>query len=147
MALADRLDNGTTKDMNPNLQDFFRRGGRLLQYHGWNDSGISPLNSIDYYNSVLALIGSSGKVRDSYRLFMVPGMDHCGGGDAPNTFDLIRVIEEWVEAGKAPERIIASQLKNGSVIRTRPLCPFPQVVKYKGTGSTDDAANFRCALP
>jgi feruloyl esterase len=78
---------------------------------------------------------------------MIPGMDHCSGGEAPNTFDSIRAIEEWVEAGKAPERIIASQVKDGKVGWTHPLCPFPQVAKYKGRGSTKDAANFICALP
>jgi feruloyl esterase len=147
LALADRIDDGVTKATDPNLGDFFRGGGRLLQYHGWSDPSISPLSSITYYNSVLDFMGGPANVGNSYRLFMAPGMDHCGGGDGPNTFDSIRAIEEWVEAGKPPETIIASQLKDGKVIRNRPLCPFPQVAKHKGTGSTDDAANFICALP
>ncbi len=147
MALADRLDNGLTNNMDPNLRDFFRRGGKLLQYHGWNDPGISPLSSINYYNSVLDFMGSSSKVQDSYRLFMLPGMGHCFGGEGPNTFDPISAIERWVEEGKAPDRIIASGWNNGKIDRTRPLCPYPQVAKYKGTGSTDDAASFVCALP
>jgi feruloyl esterase len=147
MALADRIDDGVTKAMDPNLGDFFRRGGKLLQYHGWSDPSISSLNSINYYNSVLGFMGGSVNVRDSYRLFIIPAMDHCGGGDGPSTFDSIHTIEEWVEAGKAPERIIASQVKDGKVGWTHPLCPFPQVAKYKGTGSTDDAANFVCSLP
>jgi feruloyl esterase len=147
MALADRIDDGVTRATDPNLEEFFRRGGKLLQYHGWSDPSISPINSISYYTSVVAFMGGSINVRDSYRLFMIPGMDHCGGGDGPNTFDSIHAIEEWVEAGKAPERIIASQVKDGKVGWTRPLCPFPQIAKYKGTGSTDDAANFACALP
>jgi feruloyl esterase len=147
MARADRIDDGVTKAMDPNLQDFSRRGGKLLQYQGWSDPSISPLNSINYYNSVLDFMGGPAKVRNSYHLFMVPGMDHCGGGDGPNTFDSIRAIEEWVEAGKAPERIIASQLTDGKVIRNRPLCPFPQVAVYNGTGSADDAANFSCSVP
>ena len=78
---------------------------------------------------------------------MIPGMDHCNGGDGPSTFDSIHAIEQWVEAGKAPEAIIASQLEEGKVIRNRPLCPFPQIAAYKGTGSIDDAANFVCASP
>jgi feruloyl esterase len=147
MAMADRIDDGVTKATDPNLGDFFRRGGKLLQYHGWSDPSISSLNSINYYKSVLDFMGGSVNVRDSYRLFMIPGMDHCGGGDGPNTFDSIRVIEEWVEAGKAPARIIASQVKDGKVGWTHPLCPFPQAAKYNGTGSIDDAANFVCALP
>ena len=78
---------------------------------------------------------------------MIPGMDHCSGGDGLNTFDSIQAIEQWVEEKNAPDAVIASELKGGNVGRTRPLCPFPQVAKYKGTGSTDDAASFLCALP
>jgi feruloyl esterase len=147
MALADRIDDGVTRATDPNLRDFFRSGGRLLQYHGWSDPSISPLNSINYYSSVVEFMGGAANVRDSYRLFMAPGMDHCGGGDGPNTFDSIRAIEEWVEAGKAPDRIIASHIRDGKAERTRPLCPYPQVATYKGTGSTDDAANFSCSVP
>lgn len=147
MARADRLDGGVTNAINPDLRGFFGRGGKLLQYHGWSDAGISPFNSIDYYNSVLKFIGGANKVESSYRLVMVPGMDHCALGEGSNTFDAISVIERWVEQGKAPERVIASRFTDGKVDRTRPLCPYPQVAKYKGTGSSDDAANFACALP
>jgi feruloyl esterase len=147
MALADRIDDGVTKATDPNLREFFHRGGKLLQYHGWTDPSISPLNSINYYNSVMDFVGASSNVRDSFRLFMVPGMDHCGGGDGPNTFDSLRTIEEWVEAAKAPDQIIASRIRDGKTERTRPLCPYPQVAKYKGTGSTNDATNFSCSVP
>ena len=144
MAFADRIDDGVTRATDPNLRDFFHRAGKLLQYHGWSDPSISPLNSINYYNSVLDFMGGPANVRDSYRLFMAPGMDHCGGGDGPNTFDSIRAIEEWVEAGKAPDQIIASHIRDGKADRTRPLCPYPQVAIYKGIGSTDEAAKFSC---
>jgi feruloyl esterase len=146
MLLADRIDDGVTKAMDPNLQAFFRRGGKLLQYHGWSDPSISPLNSISYYISVADLVGRQANVSDSYRLFMIPGMDHCSGGDGPNTFDSIRAIEEWVETGRAPDQIVASRIRDGKTERTRPLCPYPQVATYRGTGSTDDAANFSCSL-
>ncbi len=76
---------------------------------------------------------------------MVPGMAHCGGGEGPNTFDQVGAIQQWVEQGQAPEQMIASHVEKGTVDRTRPLCPYPQVARYKGTGSTDDAANFTCA--
>lgn len=102
------------------------------------------LSSINYYNSILEFMGGPANLRDSYRLFLAPGMDHCGGGDGPNSFDSVRAIEEWVEAGKAPEQIIASRVREGKT--ERPLCPYPQVARYKGTGSTDDAANFTCAV-
>ena len=145
MARVDQLDHGTINAIDPDLRKFFGRGGKLLQYHGWTDQGISPLNSINYYSSVLEAAGGLGKVNDSYRLFMVPGMDHCGGGEGPNTFDSISVIEQWVEKGKAPENMIASHITAGKVDRTRPLCAYPNVAAYSGSGSTDDAVNFACA--
>jgi hypothetical protein len=101
-------------------------------------------DQLNYYNSVLDFMGGPAGVRASYRLFMAPGMDHCGGGDGPNTFDSIQAIKEWVEAGKGPEQIMATHIQDGKTERTRPLCPYPQVATYKGTGSTDDGANFSC---
>ena len=84
---------------------------------------------------------------DRYRLFMVPGMGHCGGGDGTSTFNMISALEQWVEDGQAPDSIPASRVRNGVVDRTRPLCPYPQVAAYKGSGSTDEAANFACRTP
>ena len=92
-------------------------------------------------------LGGAANVQGSYRLFMVPGMGHCGGGEGPNSFDMVGALEQWVEHGKAPDRGVASHLTNNVVDRTRPLCPYPQVASYKGTGSTDDAANFVCRVP
>ena len=85
------------------------------------------------------------RIENSYRLFMAPGMGHCRGGDGPNSFDMVTALEEWVEQGKAPDRILATHRTNGQVDRTRPLCPYPSVARYTGTGSIDDAANFVCA--
>ncbi len=146
VALADKLDNGLLNATDPNLKDFFAHGGKLLQYHGWNDQLISPFNSINYYRSVEEKMGA-GRLRDSYRLFMAPGMTHCGGGDGPNTLDTVSTIEQWVEHGIAPDQIIAVHRTNNAVDRTRPLCPYPQVAQYKGSGSIDEAANFVCRVP
>ena len=145
-ARAEKVDSGTINALDPNLKAFFGHGGKLLHYHGWSDPQISPGSSVSYYKSVLDAMGGSG-VTDSYRLFMVPGMAHCGGGEGPNVFDMLPVLEQWVQKGKAPEQIIASRVRDGKVDRTRPLCPYPQVAQYKGTGSTDAAANFVCKAP
>jgi len=147
VALADKLDNGIITATNPNLKEFFAQGGKLLLYHGWNDGAIAPQNTINYYNSVADAMGGSAKVQDSMRLFMAPGMDHCYGGDGPFDFDTIAALEQWAEKGNAPDRIVAGHLLKGSPKpdRTRPLCPYPQVAKYKGSGGTDEASNFVCA--
>ena len=146
IAHADKADNDTINALDPDLGAFINRGGRLIQYHGWSDPQISPANSVHYYKRVLEALGGAGKVQGGYRLFMAPGMAHCGGGDGPNTFDMVTALEQWVEQGQAPDRIIASHSTNGVVDRTRPLCPYPQVATYKGHGSTDEAANFVCTV-
>jgi feruloyl esterase len=136
----------------PNLTEFRQRGGKLLQYHGWNDQLISAQNSIDYYESVLTYFGREGKdraktladVQSFYRLYMAPGMAHCSGGTGPNTFDMQTSMEAWVESGKAPEEIVATHAINGVVDRSRPLCPYPKVAVYKGKGDTNHAASFVC---
>jgi feruloyl esterase len=102
------------------------------------------LNSVNYFNSVEKAM-SGAALGPSYRLFMVPGMAHCRGGDGPTNFDAIAALERWVEARVAPDSLIASRIVDGKVDRTRPLCPYPLVARYRGTGSTDEAANFFCA--
>jgi feruloyl esterase len=144
MAAVDAIEHGTINAMDPNLKPFIQRGGRLIHYHGWADQQIPSGSSVDYYESVLQALGGPAAVKDNYRLFMVPGMGHCGGGDGPASFDMLAALEQWVEQGKAPDRIPAAHLTNGQPDRTRALCPYPQVAAYKGSGSTDDAANFVC---
>jgi feruloyl esterase len=129
--------------LDPDLKKFSERGGRLIQYHGWNDPQIAPESSVDYYQTVLDKMGAKDVPR-FYRLFMVPGMAHCGGGEGTSNFDMLTPLEQWVEQKTAPEQVAAARVRDGKTDRTRPLCPFPQVAKYKGSGSTDDAANFVC---
>jgi len=138
--------------IDPDLRPFRARGGKLIQYHGWSDPDIPPMNSINYYETVVRAVSGARPdalhdTKEFYRLFMVPGMNHCGGGPGTSRFDVLSTLEQWVEHEKAPEQIVASHATNGQVDRTRPLCPYPMEAKYKGSGSTDEAANFTCALP
>jgi feruloyl esterase len=131
--------------VNPDLQAFKARGGKLLLYHGWNDTAISAGNTINYYSSVLAKMGS--KQDNWVRLFMAPGMQHCGNGPGPSQVNYLAALERWRESGTAPDQLVASRVTNNRVDLTRPLCPYPQVAQYKGVGSTNDAANFVCKAP
>jgi feruloyl esterase len=176
--------------VDPDLRELQRRRAKLIVYHGWSDPDISPLNSIDYFESVVSFMsrghghhtvawergrddhadGREERGRDDhtdgrgerghgdradarertnsfFRLFMVPGMQHCSGGPGPNTFDMLTALENWVEKGKAPTSVIASSISGGQVVRSRPLCVYPRVAVYTGSGSSDDAANFKCRLP
>lgn len=141
---AEKVIGSTMNAIDPNLRPFFGHNGKLIQYHGWADPGIAPGSSVDYYKKVLQALGGAAKVNDSYRLFMVPGMGHCGGGDGTSTFDMVSALDQWVVQGKAPEQIPASKIVQGAVVRTRPLCPYPQTAVYNGSGATDEAASFTC---
>jgi feruloyl esterase len=147
VALAEKVDqDNILKAIDPDLTKFAANGGKLILYHGWNDNQIAPLNSVNYFNSVVAKLGGFEKTEESVRLFMAPGMDHCSGGEGPNSFDMVAPLEQWVEHGTAPDLVIASHRTENQVDRTRPLCPYPQTAKYKSAGSIDDAANFTCTL-
>lgn len=145
----------------PNLRPFKARGGRLIQYHGWGDAAIPPQNSIDYFESVQSAMGTT---KEFYRLFMVPGMSHCGGGVGANVFgnrlvveqadsahDIVMALDQWVLHDVAPDQIIATGFVDGrpgnGIAMTRPLCPYPQDAHYKGTGDTNSAASFTCQAP
>jgi feruloyl esterase len=148
--------NATDADLKP----FKARGGKLILYHGWDDPAIPALNTVNYYESVLAKMGT--KDADSFvRLYMVPGMQHCGDGPGADSFGQVghlkfddpqhsvdAALEQWVEKGAAPSTIIASKYAGEDEAHpkmTRPLCAYPQAAKYKGSGDTNDAANFVCA--
>jgi feruloyl esterase len=138
-----RIDKavGYVDAVNPDLSAFKKRGGKLLLTHGWADTGITPETTIWYYDSVLDKMGKSQS--DWMRLFMAPGMGHCGGGPGVNTFESIGAMEQWVEKGIAPDRMMGT----GAQGLSRPLCPYPQYAEYKGSGDLKDAANWACTAP
>ena len=130
---------------NPDLSSFRQRNGRLLMWFGWADQALNAQRAVDYYDEVLAKMGPS--TRDFFRFYTVPGVFHCGGGVGCANFDPLAAVIRWVEEGKTPESLITSRIEKGQVLRSRPICPYPQVVKYKGSGSIDEAANFSCVAP
>jgi feruloyl esterase len=136
-ALAATYLNAT----NPDLDAFKTKGRKLLLWHGWSDPALTALGSVKYYEQVRA---RDPKSADYFRMFMLPGVLHCGGGPGPDTADWTTAIDEWVDQGKAPDRIIARKVTNGAVTRTRPLCAYPQKAVYTGSGSVDEAGNFVC---
>jgi feruloyl esterase len=144
--------------IDPDLTRFRAHGGKLIQYHGFSDPEVPPKTSIKYYESVVKFpSGSSAassepesrkQTQEYYRLFMVPGMNHCSGGPGANVFDMLAPLVQWVEQDVAPDSVVATHYVNNTpaqgVAFTRPLCPYPQEAEYKGTGDTNDAASFVC---
>jgi len=130
---------------NPDLSRFRQRGGKLIMTYGWADPVLQPLAGINYYQQALARNGAD--TPEFFRLFMVPGMGHCSGGVATDQFDAVTALVDWVEKGKAPQSIRAARVVDKHEVRSRPLCPYPQVARYSGHGSIDDAANFHCVAP
>ncbi len=163
VAASDKKYASVLNSTETNMKPFESRGGKLIIYHGWNDAAISALNTINYYEAVENKMGKQDA--DSFlRLFMVPGMQHCGGGPGADVFgqmgfsssndpqhDMYLALEQWVEKGAAPSTVIATKQSGegaaAAVKMTRPLCAYPQVAKYKGSGDSNDAANFVCAAP
>lgn len=160
VAASDQKFGNVLNSTETNMKPFEARGGKLILYQGWNDAAISPLNAINYYEDVVKKMGKQD-VDAFVRFYMVPGLQHCGGGPGPNVFGQLGVspmndpqhniylaLEEWVEKGTAPSAIIASKLEGdaptGKVTMTRPICVYPEEPKYKGSGDTNNAANFVC---
>jgi feruloyl esterase len=161
-------DDRVGRDLNavdPDLTAFQKRGGKIILFHGWNDPALPPMGTIDYYRSAAATLAN--KADETMRLYMVPGMEHCGGGPGADNFgfapglppdernpgrNMTAALERWVEQGTAPAAIVATKYNDpdnssSGVKFTRPLCPYPQVARYKGDGSENDAGNFACVTP
>jgi len=132
--------------LDPDLKPFKNRNGKIIIYHGLADPAISAYGTVDYYEKMMKAVGGQKEAEAFSRLYLVPGMHHCSGGPGPNSFEMLTVLENWVERGMAPSQVMASHSTNQKVDRTRPLCPYPQVASYSGSGSIDEAANFRCAF-
>lgn len=153
---VDLVDNklyGVLNAIDPDLRDFKAQGGKLIVYHGWNDPGVMPKQTLAYYDDVIEYAGKAtggdGKAfTDEYlRLYMMPGMGHCRGGTGPDQADFMSALAAWVEEGKAPDRLVSRAVRDGQTVMTRPICPHPQAAAYRGRGDTNDEANFECTLP
>src|SRR5262245_38114792 len=142
---AVKADKGLLDGGDPNVSRFFSRGGKLLMYHGWADPLVSPDTSLIMFKRINDAVGRSAA--NSVALFMVPGIGHCQGGPGTDVFDKVAALDRWVESGTKPQSIVASHMTGTTVDRTRPLCPYPAVARYVGSGSTDEANNFRCQAP
>jgi hypothetical protein len=139
-----RIDDGIIDRADPNLQPFFDAGGKLLMYHGWSDPQVPALSTVAYFKDVLKATNEARR-GTAIELYMQPGVNHCWGGDGADSFDAVGALDEWVRSGRAPARITA-YTSVSTRNRTRPLCPYPHVATYTGSGSADEAGNFRCAV-
>jgi feruloyl esterase len=143
VALADRSDLARVNASAGDISAFVAQGGKLILSGGWNNALVPAGAVVDYYSKVRSAIGAA-RTQEAVRLYMVPGMIECNGGPGTDTFDLLAAMRGWVERGEAPGEVIASRVERGQVVRTRPLCPYPQVATYQGRGSTDEARSFVC---
>jgi feruloyl esterase len=157
---------------NRNLAAFAKAGGKVMAYHGWDDPNIPALSAIEFFDSIVAdqarrahltSAQARGATLRFYRLYMVPGMGHCGGGPGPSDFgqpghrpmsrdpehDILTALDRWVEQGAAPKRLIASRTDVGThkIAMTRPICPYPEEPRWNGKGDPDEAASFTCVVP
>jgi feruloyl esterase len=141
-ALADPAESLSTTSRWTNLNTFSGRGGKLIFWHGVSDPWFSALDTIDYYERMTKANGGPEQVRNFSRLYLVPGAGHCGGGPSLDTFDALTAIVRWAEQGVAPESLPATGRAFPG--RSRPLCAYPLHAHYKGSGNTEDGANFEC---
>jgi feruloyl esterase len=160
LAAIDRVMPQLRAD-DPHLDAFRRRGGKVIFYTGWMDPAVAARMVTEYYDKVVAAAGGERQASTFTRLYMLPGVFHCAGGPGPDQaggsgqdapvvdpqHDMLSALEAWVEGGVAPQTLIAAKLAEGRVVRTRPLCTYPRQAHYRGAGSTDEAANFRCVRP
>jgi hypothetical protein len=135
--------------LNPDLSQVKKKGAKIIHWHGWSDSLVTPLYSIERYNVIKAAMDARMIDTDSfYKLYMVPGVSHCRGGTGWGVVDWVTPLVNWVEKGIEPGALIGTRPANPNfgwtTTRTRPVCPYPQVARYLGTGSIDDTANFNC---
>jgi feruloyl esterase len=162
---ADQKNRSVMDTWDPDLKRFRDRGGKLIVYHGWGDDAISPLSTINYFKMVVEKTTGGPKAAEAsapedtrfqqaaqktgefLRLFMVLGMNHCGGGPGPTAIDTVTALSNWVEKKQPPDVLAGSHMTNGVADLTRPLCPYPQVATYSGAGDVTSAANFACRMP
>jgi len=129
---------------NPDISAFIAKGGKLLLWHGFDDPGPSPFATVDYFTAMQRVTGEKIRSLDnSARLFLAPGVYHCRGGPGPDEIDMLSAIDAWVESGQAPNTLLATKAEGGV---SRPLCPYPALARYKGSGNTNDVANFNCRI-
>jgi feruloyl esterase len=145
VALADRAEIAPVNAVDPNLSKYFARGGKLLLIGGWGDASVPPDVAVNYYNAVLAKSGEK-ETRESMRFFMVPGMGHGVGTTGAENFnvDTLGLIETWKKTGKAPDHLVMSHYKNGVEVGKRLVCPYPEIARFKGSGSGEDPGSFEC---
>jgi feruloyl esterase len=144
---ADALFDDSLNAGHPDLNAFVNAGGKLLMSHGWNDTAIPPRGSVQYYEAARAGLEGNSQSAAAIRLFMVPGMFHCGGGDGPSEFDGLGALERWYEDHEAPEQLMASRRAHGKILATHLLCAYPATARYQESGSTDDATHYSCETP
>jgi pimeloyl-ACP methyl ester carboxylesterase len=132
--------------IDPDLSAFQQRGGKLILWHGWNDQHISAQATLNYYQAMRKTLGFA-KVKSFAKLYLLPGVGHCGGGEGPDSIDLLTPMMAWVEKGAQPSKLVTAKVTSGVTTRTRPVFPYPQVARYNGSGSSDDAANFSAYNP